>query len=138
MAKARSRFNQHLALAEAPNKGHVQRLMESEEARRLLQEALDKSGELVASLEGKLADAEKLTAQYKNWWRMEQEHVSDLRLTLAERKAQPARIEGLINERDGLQRRLDQCLGWIAKSQNKGPFETCEPDAGYPFNNGSR
>ena len=113
-------------------------LGECGKSKALLQEALDKSAELVASLEAKVELLQTEVADTRRWWGQEKDTVKRLKDELIERNDQSSRIVDLINHRDALQRRLDQCLGWIAKSQNKGPFETCEPDAGYPFNNGSR
>lgn len=138
MAKARSRFNQHLALAEAPNKGHVQRLTESERANTLLQEALAKSGELVASLEAKVELLQKEVADVRKWWRQDQDTVGELRERLAAVKREPELMASLSHQRDTLQRQLDKCLGWIARAQDKGPYGASDDDPAFPFNNGSR
>lgn len=112
-------------------------LEESNQAKALLQEALDKSAELVAHLENEVREQAKRANNNYDWWQEEKLVVKDLRKQLAEVQGQAGLIAKLTGDRNNLQSRLDQCLGWIAKASNKGPFDIESPLQAIRFTTGA-
>lgn len=122
-----------------PSTEDVLRLLnENLAAKALLQEALDKSAELVAHRENEVREQAKRANNNYDWWQEEKLVVKDLRKRLEGAERNERRVIELTNDRDALQRRLDKCLGWIARAQDKGPYGASDDDPAFPFNNGSR
>lgn len=126
MAKSRSRFNQHLALAEeAPNKEHIQRLMESEEARELLKQALDKSAELVASLETKIVSLTEERDRVRQWWQNSETNAKSWRDAYEDLKRENASLRQEKSaheaERRTLMPRVFRMEGWINATRGLDP-----------------
>ena len=112
----------------------LQRILdETAEARNLLEEAVNKSSILVATLEEKLNAAEMDAAKHRRWWQEEQDVKRLLQEKMMAMTDQSSVIADLIALRDDLRRQLNQCLGWIAKAQGHGPFGAVQ-DAGTPRN----
>ena len=125
--------------AAADRASDIQRLLnDTADARNLLEQALEKSQQLVASLEAAVALQRQRADSNFVYWQDENLLVKELREKLSKVQSEPALIDQLTMERNSFQRQLDKCLGWIAKADGKGPFDAPEPDAGYPFYNGSR
>jgi len=128
---AKSRFSR---ITESPTK--------SEEARKLLQEALAKSGELVASLEGRLkvatAEKEEMGADLKRthcYWQEDREELNKVR---AERNNYRDAVDhlnmkvgGILEERNNFRDQLNRALGWIDHARGFGPGDAEEQGADF-------
>ncbi len=136
---AKSRFSR---IKESPTKEHIVRLMESEEARKLLQEALEKSGALVKLLEARVKEAEVSHARTHTYWEEDREELNKVRTERDDLNGGidllNSKLGGILEERNGLRDRLNRALGWIAHAQGHGP-EGPAMDAGQaPYDCGGK